>query len=457
MPYPSEAWPATATIEALNGTTDSKTGINYIPNGAGPATSPPLTVQEDRLLNRLRDILDIVTDLRFRRESIPGLTYGVNPGSYTLGGTHKTYSGATGQTLTNNATNYIYLNSSNALTVSTSSFPADKTSYMPIAEVVCSGGDVTSVTDRRSTALFVIPTATSTSDTGTNEASYIIDEDNAGAAAAELSVRMNRGSSDAEDAALTWVEASSRFELRSKHSTGTLTKLNASEIQISGSTALDSNGAAKVQSAVAGSGLGHSSGVLSVNTSSAAGTSLSGDNVAVDPSDGITLDANGVAVNLASDPALEFTGSSGSGQLRFKPDDATIERSSGGARVKDGGLAPVKAAEYTAAAGGIDFIFSATLSGGNTVAIFSADAPFKFRVLDAWSIAKSADGGTWKVDDGTNAITDTVTVTGTDKTINRATQIDDTYHEISASGSLRVVGDGANADVTVYVRCMRVS
>jgi len=107
--------------------------------------------------------------------------------------------------------------------------------------------------------------------------------------------------------------------------------------------------------------------------------------------------------------------------------------------------------------GGVGFILTAELTGGNTVQIHNANAPFKYRVLDAWSAAKSADGGTWKLTDGTNDITDTVTVTGTDKTINKAGTVDDAYHEIAASGSLSVVGDGANADCDVYITCMRVS
>jgi hypothetical protein len=102
------------------------------------------------------------------------------------------------------------------------------------------------------------------------------------------------------------------------------------------------------------------------------------------------------------------------------------------------------------------FILTATLTAGSTVQIYNANNPFKFRVLDAWSVAKSADGGTWKLTNGASDITNTVTVTGTNKTINRAGTIDDAYHEIAAAGSLSVVGDGANADVEVYILCMRV-
>jgi len=107
--------------------------------------------------------------------------------------------------------------------------------------------------------------------------------------------------------------------------------------------------------------------------------------------------------------------------------------------------------------GGVVFVLKATLTGGDTVQIHNSDAPFKYRILDAWSVATSADGGSWKLTDGSNDITDTVTVTGTDKTINRVGTIDDAYYEIAASGSLSVVGDGTLADVEVYVLAMRIA
>jgi len=108
------------------------------------------------------------------------------------------------------------------------------------------------------------------------------------------------------------------------------------------------------------------------------------------------------------------------------------------------------------AVGGIPVIFMATLTAGSTVQIHNADAPFKYRVIDAWGIAKSGDGGTWKITNGTNDIIDAVSV-GADKATSYASCIDDAYNEIAASGSLSVVGDGALADVDVYVRAIRVS
>lgn len=105
----------------------------------------------------------------------------------------------------------------------------------------------------------------------------------------------------------------------------------------------------------------------------------------------------------------------------------------------------------------VPFMLKATLTAGNTVAVFNSDAPYKFEIIDAWSVAKSTDAGTWKLTDGSNDITDAVAVTGTDKTIDRAGTIDDTYNQIAASGSLSVVGDGSLADVDVYMLCVRVS
>lgn len=105
----------------------------------------------------------------------------------------------------------------------------------------------------------------------------------------------------------------------------------------------------------------------------------------------------------------------------------------------------------------IPFMITATLTAGNTVAVYSSNAPFKFRIVKAWSVAKSADAGTWKLTNGANDITNAVAVTATDKTVNLVGTIDDAYHEIAANGSLSVVGDGSLADVDVYIQCIRVS
>lgn len=103
------------------------------------------------------------------------------------------------------------------------------------------------------------------------------------------------------------------------------------------------------------------------------------------------------------------------------------------------------------------FTLKATLVAGSTVQIHNADALLSFEIIDAWSIAKSANAGTWKLTDGTNDITDAVAVTATDKKIDRAGTIDDAYSVVPVAGSLSVVGDGSLADVEVRITCVRIA
>lgn len=451
--YPTRPYPSSLPG---NGTTDQQTGLHYITTNLSKLTTPTLETANDRNTQRMAENTRVATEGLVVRDGT--LKVGVYPINYTLGGVHKSYAGSAENVLLNATTYSIYLNSSNVLVLGTGGFPADVTTFYRLATVVTSGGDISSNTDERGYNDHIVPQTTSSSASGTNNTSFILDEDNAGAGADQL-IRFNRGSTDAEDAAVEWDEANDRFNFHTKHTTKTQSAVNALAYLAAGAAVLDANGAAKVASSVAGNGLNHASGVLSVKTASASGTSIGGSaEVAVDPSDGVTLDANGVAAKLTTNGGLEFdTGSVGSRGIQVNTDDSTIEKDgSGNLRVKAGGLNGTKAA-VSSANGALPVIFSATLVGGNTVTIHNADAPYKHRIIDAWSVADSADGGTWKLDDGTNAITNVVTVTGTDKTINRAGTIDDAYYEIASSGTLRAVGDGANADVEIFVMAIRVS
>ena len=51
--------------------------------------------------------------------------------------------------LTDNATNFVFINETNALAFSTSSFPPDRTEHVPLAEVTASGGSIIAIADRR--------------------------------------------------------------------------------------------------------------------------------------------------------------------------------------------------------------------------------------------------------------------------------------------------------------------
>lgn len=92
------------------------------------------------------------------------------------------------------------------------------------------------------------------------------------------------------------------------------------------------------------------------------------------------------------------------------------------------------------------------------VNVFNSNAPFKFVVLDAWSTNASADGGTWKLDNGTNDICAAVTVAASDTDIDRIADLDDAYATIASGGSLRVVPDAGGAlDCYININILKLS
>lgn len=92
---------------------------------------------------------------------------------------------------------------------------------------------------------------------------------------------------------------------------------------------------------------------------------------------------------------------------------------------------------------------------GAAVNVFNANAPYAFRVLRAYSVSTSADGGTWKLNNGAAGagtdITNAVTVAG-DQDIDEPTDYDDAATDIALNGSLSVVPDGGGAlDCFIYI------
>ena len=95
------------------------------------------------------------------------------------------------------------------------------------------------------------------------------------------------------------------------------------------------------------------------------------------------------------------------------------------------------------------------------VNIYSSNAPFKFEVIDAHSVSTSADGGTWKLNNGTNGagtdLCSAVTVAASDTDIDRVVDLDDDATQIASGGSLSIVPDGGGAlDCILYINCIRV-
>ena len=112
---------------------------------------------------------------------------------------------------------------------------------------------------------------------------------------------------------------------------------------------------------------------------------------------------------------------------------------------------------------GVPFVIPFAMTNqAAAVNIFNANAPFAFRVIDAYSVNTSAEGGTWKLNNGAaGAGTDlhsAVTAAASDTDIDRIVNLDDAAWEIAASGSLSVVPDGGGAlDTVIYITCIRIN
>lgn len=106
--------------------------------------------------------------------------------------------------------------------------------------------------------------------------------------------------------------------------------------------------------------------------------------------------------------------------------------------------------------GGIPQLFRITASA--LTGDVDVTVTHKIRVLDVWTVQTAAGGAgdTIIVKNGATAITDTMDCNKVDKTITRATTIDDAQHEIAAGGTLKVSGASA-VTCEVYVMAIRVA
>ncbi len=145
----TEIYPTDSELNALSGTLDSEQEVLFVTTGESPYYTSFY-----KMLYRLLDVSRRAGDLRVCKDG--DLTFGVRAGTWLDGDTVVTKAQASAQSLTDNATNYIYYTSAGALTVNTTGFPA--TEHLPLAEIVTSAGtyDLADITDRRGT-LFVRP------------------------------------------------------------------------------------------------------------------------------------------------------------------------------------------------------------------------------------------------------------------------------------------------------------
>ncbi|MCC6681766.1 MAG: hypothetical protein IT445_12765 [Phycisphaeraceae bacterium] len=146
----SERYPTDAELLSL--TEDAATGVEYIATGRSP-----YHLEFRRMLQRLLLACGRANDLRVYQDG--DLSIGARGGRCTIAGQAWMFAGAAQQVVTASQTNYVYLDSSGTLIINTSGFPADRSTFMPLAEVVTTAAAITQITDCRSEAIFASPSA----------------------------------------------------------------------------------------------------------------------------------------------------------------------------------------------------------------------------------------------------------------------------------------------------------
>lgn len=144
---------------ALHGTTDSDTDLKY--HSPGDAS---YFTEGQRQRHRLLTLAKAISNsLRVFRDG--ALTFGVRAGSAGDGEATYSYAGSAGNALTDDATNYIYLDIDSAalrLVCNTTGLPDPSTTpHIPLATIVTAGGsyDCDDITDLRASAVFALRAA----------------------------------------------------------------------------------------------------------------------------------------------------------------------------------------------------------------------------------------------------------------------------------------------------------
>jgi hypothetical protein len=148
----SELYPTDAELTALSGVSDPEQGVAYPAIGESP-----YYVSFYRMLYRLLDTARRAGDLRVYKDG--DLSAGIRPGRFMDGDTPRQFAGAEELTLTNNATNAIYLTADGTPTVSTAGFPdPSAVAHLPLATITTAAGeyDFADIEDHRGRSLMTL-------------------------------------------------------------------------------------------------------------------------------------------------------------------------------------------------------------------------------------------------------------------------------------------------------------
>ncbi len=144
----TERYPSEEQLLAIE--TDAATGVEMIPTGASP-----YYLHFRKLVQRMLLACTRSNDLRVYADG--DLTFGVRPGSCVIGNDAVAFDGVTARAADNNVTTSVWLDDGGAIQTATDGFPADRTTHVPLAEIVTEAGAITALTDRRGRAFLFIP------------------------------------------------------------------------------------------------------------------------------------------------------------------------------------------------------------------------------------------------------------------------------------------------------------
>lgn len=145
-----ETYPDDATLLALS--QDDVTGVEYIPTGQ----SPYVTAYR-RMLYRLLRATERANDLRVY--PMGGRMVGVRAGRCFVGGQPRVLGPSSLIELAADATTHLYVDEAGAITTSTTGLPADRATFVPLAEVLTDNDSITQLTDLRGEAILQAQTA----------------------------------------------------------------------------------------------------------------------------------------------------------------------------------------------------------------------------------------------------------------------------------------------------------
>lgn len=186
-----ETYPDDTTLLALN--QDDVTGVEYIPTGQ----SPYVTAYR-RMLYRLLRATERANDLRVY--PIGGRLVGIRAGRCFVGDQPHNVAEPSPIELAADTTSHLYVNVSGVIITSTTGLPADRATFIPLAEVVTDSSDVTSITDLRGEAMLQAQSAALAGINATaDEINQALDGIDSNVTAANLST-LTDGSSSTADA-----------------------------------------------------------------------------------------------------------------------------------------------------------------------------------------------------------------------------------------------------------------